>query len=319
MVGISMELNVVVQSIVIISLMILIGAGLSKTLRFNQDTRSVFISIIVNVAVPCIILSSIFNVEMNEERFKMMLIVFGLSVVINVIGIMIGWLLTALFFRKSKYRNEFALLSGLGNTGFIGIPLCAVLLGPEGALYAAIFDAGVDFTIWTLAVFMLQKQKSFSFSTLKAMVNIPLVAIIVGMILSYFHFRPSTLFINLVDQLAALAAPMAMFYIGFLIMTLERKKVGEVSRQIWLPISIKLFVLPMITALLMFNFQYPYPLIETVMIQSMMPTITLASILFAKYHANENLGAMTTVVATLISMLTIPMMIYLMNIFLLNT
>lgn len=313
-----MEITVVVQSIILISMMILIGAGLSKTLRFNQDTRSVFISVIVNVAMPCIILSSIFKVEMNEERFKMLLIVFGLSVVINVLGIFIGWLLTTTIYRKSNYRTEFALLSGLGNTGFIGIPLCAVLLGPEGALYAAIFDAGVDFTIWTLGVFMLQKKKQFNFSTLKAMLNIPMVAIILGIILSYFQFRPPTIFVDLIDQLAALAAPMAMFYIGILLMTLERKKLGGVSKQIWLPISSKLIILPMMTGLLMLNFQLPSPLIETVLIQAMMPTITMASILFAKYNANESLGAMTTVVSTLMSILTLPIMIYLLNLFLLS-
>ncbi|MGG3449229.1 AEC family transporter [Domibacillus aminovorans] len=179
----------------------------------------------MNVAIPCIILSSIFHVEMNENTFKMIVLVFCLSILINLIGIGFGWLLAVVFYRQSTIKRELALLSGLGNTGFIGIPLCAVLLGPEGALYAAIFDAGVDFTTWTVGAFMLQRNKFFDIQTFKSVINIPIMAIVAGLVIAYFHFKPPLLVINLVDQLAALAAPLAMFYIGVLVTTLRSSKV----------------------------------------------------------------------------------------------
>ncbi|WP_391117647.1 AEC family transporter [Psychrobacillus sp. L3] len=313
-----MEITQVIQSITIISIMITIGAIISKTFRINEDTRKVFISIIVNVAMPCIILSSIFHVEMNEKRFKMIMLVFCLSVIINIIGIGLGWVFSGVFYRSSTNRKELALLSGLGNTGFIGIPLCAVLLGPEGALYAAIFDAGVDFTIWTLGVFMLQNKKSFSIQTFKSMINIPIIAIIGGLVISYVQFKPPTLIIDLVDQLSKLAAPLAMFYIGILVMTLQRSKVKSSRTKIWLPITTKLLILPGIVALIILYIKLPLSIVQVILIQSMMPTLTLASILFAKYYADEDIGAITTVVSTLVALLTIPFMIFLMNIFVLS-
>ncbi|OKL37869.1 AEC family transporter [Domibacillus mangrovi] len=312
-----MELNVVIQSIVIISLMIMIGAILSRTYHFNEDTRSVFISIIVNVAMPCIILSSIFHVEMNENTFKMIVFVFCLSILINAAGIGLGWLLSAVFYRHSTNNRELALLSGLGNTGFIGIPLCAVLFGPEGALYAAIFDAGVDFTIWTLGALMLQRNKLFDFRTVKSMINMPIIAIIGGLVIAYFHIKPPFLIINLVDQLAALAAPLAMFYIGMLVMTLKGTKVKECGSKVWLPLTTKLFILPALVALLMIFLKPEQTIAQTILVQSMMPTLTLASILFAKYSADEDIGAITTVLSTLFALLTIPIMIYLVNIYVL--
>lgn len=312
-----MEINIVVQSIIIISLMIIIGAILSRSFQLNDDTRSVFISLIVNVAMPCIILSSIFNVEMNDHTFKMIILVFCLSVLINIGGIGLGWLLSVIFYRKSNKTRELALLSGLGNTGFIGIPLCAVLLGPEGALYAAIFDAGVDFTIWTVGVFMLQKNQKFGIQTLKSMINIPIVAIVVGLVASYFHYRPPVLMISLVDQLAALAAPLAMFYIGILVMTLQGSKVKESGTKVWLPITVKLLLLPGVVALLITYLHLDATIVQTILIQSMMPTLTLASILFAKYSADEDIGAITTVLSTVLALLTIPLMIYLVNLFVL--
>ncbi|MFD1706655.1 AEC family transporter [Siminovitchia sediminis] len=180
-----MELSIVVQSILIITVMIIIGAVLARTSPLNHETRNLFISIIVNIAMPCIILSSIFQVDMDGEMFKKIILVFVLSILINIVGIGLGWVFAAVF-QKSNRRREIAILSGLGNTGFIGIPLCAALLGPEGALYAAIFDAGVDVTIWTVGVILLQKNRKFALHTLKSMVNIPTAAILAGLLVAYF-------------------------------------------------------------------------------------------------------------------------------------
>ncbi|MFK9094303.1 AEC family transporter [Bacillus salipaludis] len=79
---------------------------------------------------------------------------------------MIGWAFALNFYRHSTKKREIALLSGLRNTGFIGIPLCAALIGPEGALFAAIFDAGVDITIWTVGVLIIQQNRRFTFQSL---------------------------------------------------------------------------------------------------------------------------------------------------------
>lgn len=312
-----MEITVVIQSIIIISLMILIGAIISRSFKFNEDTRGVFISLIVNVGMPCIILSSIFNVEMTGKKFQMLILVFCSSIIINLLGIGIGWMLANIFYKESRKKKEIALLSGLGNTGFIGIPLCAVLLGPEGALYAAIFDAGVDFTIWTFGVLILQKNKDFAIETFKSMINVPIIAIVVGLIISYFQYSPPALVINLVNQLAAIAAPLAMFYLGILVMSLRGSAVKKSESKVWLPITSKLIVLPILVSILVTFITFDLIIIQVLIIQSMMPTLTLATILFAKYSADEEIGAVTTVLSTLLALFTIPLLIYLVNLFIL--
>lgn len=310
-----MEFTIVFQSILIITMMIIIGAILARTSPLNNETRAVFINMIVNIAMPCIILSSIFHVDMNEDMFKKIVLVFVLSILINVVGIALGWIFAIIFQKESNRTREIALLSGLGNTGFIGIPLCAALLGPEGALYAAIFDAGVDVTIWTVGVVMLQKNRKFALHTLKSMINIPTAAIVIGLLAAYFNVKPPEVFIGLSDRLAALAAPLAMFYIGMMIMGLQRGNMRQAAPKMWVPITVKLLLLPIATIFMIHFFNFDAVLIQTVLIQSMMPTITLASILFARYSADEQMGALTTVLSTLLGLVTIPFMVYIMSLF----
>lgn len=116
-----MELGIIVQSIIVISLMVGVGALVSRTFPLNGDTRSMMISLIVNVGMPCIILASIFKVEIDQAMFKTILLVLALSIIINLVGIGLGWLFGFIFYRDAKNIREMALLSGLGNTGFIEI------------------------------------------------------------------------------------------------------------------------------------------------------------------------------------------------------
>lgn len=308
-----MEQMAVISSVSLIAIMIAIGAILSRWTPLTGETQRMFISLIFNVAMPCIILSSIFHVEMDDRLFKNMMIVFVLSVVINVLGITLGWFGSSFFIEDRLRRAEIGIVAGLGNTAFIGIPLCAVLLGPEGALYAAIFDAGVDFTIWTVAVMLLQRGKQSGIGTLKAMINLPIIAIVVGLLLSFFQLRPAALFIDLFDRLAALAAPLAMFYIGFLIMNLKVANFEKVKKTIWLPLSIKLIILPIIVAVSLGFMTINETVSQTIIIQAMMPTLTITSVLFAKYSADAESGALMTAVSILLGLVTIPVMIFIVG------
>lgn len=301
--------------------MISIGIVLAKTFQFNEDTRAVFISLIVNVGMPCIILSAIFQIEIDESVIRKIFLVFLFSIVFNVIGIGVGYLFAVLFHKKVNRARELAILSGLGNTGFIGIPLCAVLLGPEGALYAAIFDAGVDFTIWTVGAVLLQKNPRIGLGMLRTMINPPIIAILVGMTMVLVGYHPPYLLQDLFDRLAAIAAPLAMFYIGIMTMTLIQSSSNSIRKSrstLWLPITVKLILMPILAVLIGKALSLDEILLQTFLIQAAMPTLTLSSILFAKYSADEEIGIVTTIISTIAALFTIPVMISLLNLYLLN-
>lgn len=312
-----MDIGVIVQTIIVISLMVLIGAIISRTFAFNNDTQAMLISLIVNIGMPSIILANIFKVEFSDSIFHIILIILISSIIINITGIGLGWCFLSLFHRGSKKTPEVALLSGIGNTGYIGIPLCALLFGPEGALYAAVFDAGVDITLWTVGVSILQKRKTFfSLQYLKSIINVPIIAVVIGMTALYFQLSPPVIISNLITQLAGLATPLAMIYIGVLVMTISRSNIKESSIS-WLPITIKLIILPILVAIVV-SMYHEFNLIasQVIIIQSMMPTLTLASVLFAKYSRNQDFGAITTVLSTVLSLLTIPLVLYILNVLL---
>lgn len=96
-------------------------------------------------------------------------------------------------------------------------------------------------------------------------------------------------------------------------MNFQRSRITQSIRKIWIPLVVKLIILPLSVAFIVLFLYFDAIVIQVILIQSMMPTITLASILFAKFSGDEEMGAITTVISTLIALSTIPLMIYIVH------
>ncbi|WP_126428222.1 AEC family transporter [Brevibacillus marinus] len=306
-----MDWGTLVSSIVIMGAMIGIGVLLARRTPLTSENRQLMVTIIVNVALPCIILNGIMQTPLDETLLKQIFFIFFLSVLLNCIGIGMGWLAAKAAGASPQKAREMAIVSALGNTGFIGLPLCAVLFGPKGALLAAVFDAGVDFTLWTVGVILLQQKRSLSLGGLKELLNIPMLAIVAGLVIALAGVQPPETVKTFVASLAALTSPLAMIYIGLLLPGLLSRKKFLPLPIIGLPIVMKLFAFPLAVILALRYVPLPVELAQVVMVQVTMPTLTLGSIVFARYAADEQMGAMATVFSTLLSMITIPFVVML--------
>lgn len=304
-----MDVLTVITSVGSMTVIILFGAILALRTEIGAESKQLLISIIINVAMPFIILNGIFHSDMNGDLFKKIILIFLSSIVINCFGIGLGLFVAKLLKFESLRSKQIAILAGLGNTGFIGVPLCMVIFGPTGGLYAAVFDSGLDFTIFTVGVMLLQKESKFTFRQLKALINPPTIAITGGLFLAYFNVQMPIMVKQLTVMLAGLASPMAMLYIGLLIPAIFKYKKKVPALHLGVPITLKLLVMPLIVISLLAFIPLPMDLKQVLTIQASMPVITLASLLFTKYGHDEDFGAMTTIVSTLVSLLTIPIIV----------
>lgn len=309
-----MNLTIIIEPIFIMSIILGIGSFLSKFVSFQEEARSILMAIIVNIAMPCFVLSSILNVPIHDAIFRQVGLIFLISLCCNLFGLSIGWLVCRFIRQSRDHIREVAVLSGLGNTGLIGIPLCGALYGAKGALFAAVFDAGVNISVWTVGILTLQRQRFvFSIQRLKTMVNMPMIAILVGLSLRFFHFHPPTILMHLLERLANVASPLAMIFIGLMIPKLwvNRKEVNWID--LVTPICTKLIIFPLGITLILIAlhhlFVFDLLMVKVILIQCTMPIAMITSILFARANANDGLAAIATVLSTLLSMVTIPIMV----------
>jgi predicted permease len=310
------EITTVLSSVIKMAIIILFGMNISKTCKMTDESKQLLVTIIINVAVPSIILNGIFNIDINDKLLTKMLTIFLISIFFNLIGIGLGWLSALIFGFRSIVASKMAILSGLGNTGFIGIPVCVSLFGSTGGLLAALYDSGLDVILFTLGTVLLKRNEKFSFKSMKEIINIPLISILIGITIAIIGYKPPLIVKSLATTLSSLAAPLAMLYIGLLIPTFFKEKKVLPLRFVSITLLMKLLVIPLIMIFVLQKIPITMDVKLIALIQVSMPTFMLATVLFARYDQDDDTAVITTVYSTFFSLVTIPIIAYTANLIL---
>ncbi|MCT2536335.1 AEC family transporter [Aquibacillus koreensis] len=305
-----MDIGVVVTSIFVMAIIIGFGSLLATRTPITNELKIGLMFIIINLAVPSIILNGVFSTEITEAIFENVITIFFISIIYHLIGLIFGYIFARLFRFKSRLSTKLAILASMGNSGFIGIPLCATIFGPTGGFLAAIFDAGLDVIIFSLVVYLLQSEGRFQLKQLKALLNPPLIAITFGLTAASTGFTPPIFLKQLTEMLSAIAAPLAMLYIGMLIPPLFKARGIQLYKGLWMPLCLRLLIIPIVTITLVGFLSLDGLIKNVVIILSAMPTFMLATVLFSKYTNDEETAVVTTIYSTILSLLTIPLIAF---------
>ncbi|WP_257348997.1 AEC family transporter [Pseudalkalibacillus decolorationis] len=295
----------------IMAVISLIGYIIAKTNEITDESKQLLISIMLNVAIPCIILDGAFKTKVGKELISQLIIIFIFSILISLFGLLLGWIFARIFNYSPSNARKMAFIAGLGNTGFIGIPLCAAIFGPKGALLAAAFDTGVGIILFTVAIALLQENYQFSLASLKQLINPPVISIVIALVVIIAEIQPPEIIQQLNGMLANLATPLGMLYIGILIrMMLKEKGAMSISR-LKVPILLKLIIFPILTIVLVMFTNLSMMVKQVIIIQAAMPTMTIAPVLLARYAQDEEIGVKATVFSTIFAILTVPFIVFL--------
>ncbi|CEI82201.1 MULTISPECIES: AEC family transporter [Oceanobacillus] len=306
-----MDVTTVILTVIMMGLILFIGALVALKNTITYEAKQLFMSVIINVAVPFIILNGVFNTDLTDDVLHQVILMFICSVSFNVLAVGICFLFGKIIGFSMTKSKQLALLAAIGNSGFIGIPLCAAIFGPTGGLLAAIFDAGLDVVVFSLGIYLLQNNNHFEWRHLKALVNMPLIAISFGLIFAFNGWGAPVLFKDLASMLSALAAPMAMLYVGFSLPDLFRSKQPLFFRELWMPLVWKLLILPIMVMIILSFLPLETLLKNILVILACMPTFMLSAVLFSRYTDKEQEAVVTSVFSTILALGTIPFIAWL--------
>ena len=289
---------------------------LAKKITFTKDIKSFLIFIIINIGLPAIILNGFFQVKIDDSLLNQMIIIFIFSLCFNILALTIGWIFSKMIRLSSLKARETAFLSTFGNTGLIGIPLCASIFGAKGAVFAAVFDAGMSLMLWTIGCLFIQGKTKITLKNMKSMISAPNIAVIIGLLFVSFKIDPGFFIKDVTSSLAGIASPLAMIYIGMLVLTIIQEKRKVSARLVAIPVSLKLLVFPVIGILALTLLPISADIEQLLVIEMAMPAVTSASVILALYNADEDYGVMHTLLTNLIVLASLPAIVLLSDVLL---
>lgn len=294
------------------------GYMLVKTGLMKQEHTAAFSKLLMYVGLPFLLISGTIN---NLTFQKDTLISAGLIALLST-----AFTVGAFFLSKpltkgeknEKTRGMMRFCSVFSNNGFLGIPLTIAVFGADSPVFMALIIINIvtNITMYTLGAYLVSGDKN-SINFKKAFFSPVFIAFLIGIVLNLINIKDiipeavtySTHFSNVVT-------PISMVVLGM--------KLGDVklstllcSKRAYYTSFLKLFVLPMAAvAVLLALRAIPNSIVDTNMILGFfvafsMPTAGLASTFADTYSGDTESSVIFTLGTTLISIITIPVLYWL--------
>ena len=302
-----MDIMVVFQTMLKLFLLLVLGFVLFKCHIFDEYTNKKISALIVNVASPMLIISSIAGVEGNDKSIVFLMI--GAGILMYIGFIILGKIINRIFPFPKKDWPVYECMVVFANTGFMGYPVLLDVFGQEAVFYASLIHMAFNFFVYTYAIMCLTKGDDSEFKlNFKQLLTPGLVLIFIGILIYLFDIQLPSVLMDTVNSVGSLTAPLSMMMIGSSLAVYPIKDSFTDWRS-YVFAFVRLIIVPFVTMivcrLLHIN---PYYANITI-ITNAMPVGSMVLMLATQYNANVKIVTRNIVVSTLLSVITIPIVV----------
>ncbi|MEN2895381.1 hypothetical protein NDCJBJIB_00007 [Mannheimia haemolytica] len=220
-----------------LTLMVLLGYLIVKT-KLLKSEHSYPISVIGLYIISPAMLITAFQVDYTTEILNGLYLAFLISVLLNGLLILLGWLLK----RALKLDNIEQATAIYSNSGNLIIPIVS-LFGNEWVIYSTAFIVVQNVLFWSHLRLLICGKGNVPFR--KMIFNINIIAIVIGMMLFLLHIKLPATLANTLSTLGHMLGPLAMLVAGMLIAAIPFKEIIT-DKRIYLVAFLRLIFIPLI-------------------------------------------------------------------------
>ena len=302
-----MDIMVVFQTMLKLFLLLVLGFVLFKCHIFDEYTNKKISALIVNVASPMLIISSIAGVEGNDKSIVFLMI--GAGILMYIGFIILGKIINRIFPFPKKDWPVYECMVVFANTGFMGYPVLLDVFGQEAVFYASLIHMAFNFFVYIYAIMCLTKSDDSKFKlNFKQLLTPGIVLIFIGILIYLFDMQLPSVLMDTINSVGSLTAPLSMMMIGSSLAVYPIKDSFTDWRS-YVFAFVRLIIVPFMTMivcrLLHIN---PYYANITI-ITNAMPVGSMVLMLATQYNANVKIVTKNIVVSTLLSVITIPIVV----------
>ncbi len=231
------------ENFILIIIAIAIGYFFQKIKLFPKDTPTALNQFVIYISLPALILLEIPTLEFSKETMIPMIMAWS----IMTISAILTFFASKLFKFTKEVTGALMLVTVLGNTSFLGIPLIEAYYGKEATAYILVYDQlGTFIVLATYATFIVSIYSSTEKLNLK-MVGIkvitfpPLISLILALFLMDVTY-PKEL-TNILSIFAATIIPLVLVALG---LQLQFTMPKEDIKPFGVSLGIKLIIAPLI-------------------------------------------------------------------------
>ena len=339
----------IIYNVALLFIMMLPGVILKKCGLSADGVGKGISNLVLYIAQPALIFLAYLR-EFSWEVFINSLYVLGLSVAVHIIFSVVA--LSVYRREPDSARRMLRFATVFSNAAFMGIPLIMAIFEntfPEAVVYASIYNITFNFFLWSLGVYIctddrdedgdgvtdgdiltdyheVRKKKKSTASPLKALYHPVTVAALLGLIFFIFPIHGTVgefaggIIVDALGMLRSLVAPLSMTVIGLRLADMNFHGVLR-DRAMYIFLALRHLVLPLAVVLLIkllsiCGLQIDSVVTTVVVIMAAAPAASSATMFAEKYDCDAAYVSRLVTISTLLSVLTMPVVLKVMELLL---
>lgn len=298
-------ISTIIQQVSMMYVLMAIGFVVYRKKLINEEGTKQLSNLLVWVINPLIMLTR-YQMEFSMIKLKEL----GISFIVSLGAMLLGFLIGQIVFKKDQRINKFAI--GFANAGFIGIPLVTSIMGIDKVFFLSAYLVCFNLLSYTYGIYMVSGNKKLI--TIKSLaLNAGIIAVVFGLVLFISPIKLPDIIYNAFNLVGQTNTPIAMILLGTYI---GKSKLITLflDIQAYFVCFVKLILIPLIIIILFKFLPAELGEIKMVVLIAMSTPVGLTVPMFSQmYGGNYEYGAKLVGLSTLLSLATIPVILYLAN------
>ena len=303
---------VMLQQMIVMFLMMAVGYLCYKKQILTEEVSRKVSAIVVNVANPCMILSSALTA--HHMRGKELLQTLAIVALMYVFLLVVAQLLPKILRIRKESRGAYAAMTVFANIGFMGFPVLAAMYGNGALLYGAVFQIPFNILIYTYGVAVLTRRPDAGgkaeldrIEILKKIFNIGVIACIAAMLIYFLRIPIPSFLQAFITNLGNLTAPLSMMIIGASLAQMPLKELF-LDKKLLLFSMVKLLILPAVWMLMVNRVAEQEILRGVCLVMMATPAGSMTAMLAQQYGGDYETASRGVALTTVLSVITMPVL-----------
>ncbi|MCM3689713.1 AEC family transporter [Neobacillus niacini] len=293
--------------LIVLPVFLIFGTGFIGQKLLKLDIKSIS-TMAIYLMMPFLTFNTFYTNKFNKDYVYMVLFNIVLIIVLILITIIVGKIL------KADRASLSAMLLGTAfpNMGNFGAPVILFAFGANAFDYAIITMVIQTLLINTIGIFIASFGSEKSTTVKEALLNVLKMPILYGVILGVLfqitHLTIPTSIIEGIRLIGSAAIPTMTLLLGMQLAEIKSQQFE--MKYVTSTTMIRMIVSPIVIALLVSFMPVNHMVKNVFILLAAMPIAANTTLLAVQFKTKPNLVAYTTLVTTLISLVSIPIILY---------
>lgn len=305
-----MELTLItIEKIVEMFLILFVGVIASRVDIIDHQTNKRLSGLLLQVICPAMLFMS-YQIEFRQERFLGLVLTAALGVASMAAAIVVIQLLVP---DKGRANVEIERLSAIySNCGFIGIPLINGILGSEGVFYITAYITVFNLIIWSHGLALMTGSADIK-TVVRQFIQPATIAIGLGIVCFLARIQVPSIVAEPMKMVGDMNTPLAMLVAGCNLAESNLLSALKRPRTYWISF-LKLLAEPLLALLILAFVPVNLMVKLAVLVASACPTCAMGTMFALQYNRDSNYASELFAITTLLSLFTIPLVVFLGNV-----